>query len=740
MPPKASKKRPRSETNTAEAAHSRTIFLSPSLKPDVRLKVFVEEFHVHSIILKLHSNYFRRFLDSPDKPAGPASASFHYEYTSVVDEDGEWALEPANKGVPSEATPDLETEAFRKLLCAMYNRPYTIINTSELKVITRLADYYCALPIVSATLSGALTGSPMFQTVYAMKLRHSVLFRECFMRLAARWGQFFSEDQAKCPVQFILDPVLRRLIDGAYTEICQNLLVVNQELLRACMTSYSMSSNLRQFKKFDQTTVGPGSNAWLYRELQTYLANERREFETWNVSERNSRHDAWDSEDLEDALELLLKNNLFLEQSECKPGEGIYKTSFLCADIPDEKMPWDVSETDCFLSPGYEIETMPPKAASRKRPRAEPVAEEPPPIIFHTPGLKPDVRLNVFGQDMHVHSIVLKLHSNYFRRFLDSPDKSGAPASPLFQYEYVTVVDGDEEWALESATKAVIIPEMLVQAAKQPRGRQQTRAFWRLLCAMYHRPYTINEYYDLLHLTQLADFYCALPIVSSTLSGALLGGSLFKTSTLNLGARGGHDPDDSGEEKPNVHKLSEFPNAAEYLLPCARKLRHIALFRECFIHVVANWTQMQYDFKQGCPHNPSELALDPVLGPLIKDSYIELCRDIIRADQALHFATALCGGHWIPQIPVGTIEWGEPDQNASYYRFLYRHIQQSNQLHPNPPLPMKRLEKNLACLLTSKLILDQNASGAGEGVYKSQFLCVEILDHNMPWDADETDW
>ncbi|TVY31530.1 hypothetical protein LSUB1_G008456 [Lachnellula subtilissima] len=93
---------------------------------------------------------------------------------------------------------------------------------------------------------------------------------------------------------------------------------------------------------------------------------------------------------------------------------------------------------------------MPPKAASKKRPRAESSAADtkPAPFISLSPGLKPDTRLRVFEQEFHVHSTILKLHSNYFRRFLDSPDKTGALASPLFQYEYVSVVDEDRTWAL----------------------------------------------------------------------------------------------------------------------------------------------------------------------------------------------------------------------------------------------------------------------------------------------------
>jgi hypothetical protein len=162
---------------------SPVVFISPGLKPDVRLVVFKTEYHVHFLILKLHSNYFRKFLDSPDKEAAPASAQFRYDYTSVIDDAGIWALEPtaqvrhllsiptlngghgrkvgsnvlqapAVTGAAISLVEELhlQEESFRKLLCVMYNRPYTIECLNELRIITNLADFYCALPILSGTI------------------------------------------------------------------------------------------------------------------------------------------------------------------------------------------------------------------------------------------------------------------------------------------------------------------------------------------------------------------------------------------------------------------------------------------------------------------------------------------------------------------------------------------------------------------------------------------------------------
>jgi len=51
------------------------------------------------------------------------------------------------------------------------------------------------------------------------------------------------------------------------------------------------------------------------------------------------------------------------------------------------------------------------------------VSDSKSPIIFQSPGFKPDVSMKVFDVEFHVHSTLLKLHSAFFRKFLDSADK-----------------------------------------------------------------------------------------------------------------------------------------------------------------------------------------------------------------------------------------------------------------------------------------------------------------------------
>jgi hypothetical protein len=69
-------------------------------------------------------------------------------------------------------------------------------------------------------------------------------------------------------------------------------------------------------------------------------------------------------------------------------------------------------------------------------------------VVFSTPGIKPDTRLQVFSRGFNVHSILLKFHSAYFGTFLDSLDKAPNLNGP-FRYDYVSVVDADGLWGLE---------------------------------------------------------------------------------------------------------------------------------------------------------------------------------------------------------------------------------------------------------------------------------------------------
>lgn len=227
------------------------------------------------------------------------------------------------------------------------------------------------------------------------------------------------------------------------------------------------------------------------------------------------------------------------------------------------------------------------------QPHQDSVVKDDTPIIFSSPGLTPDVRFKVFKQEYHVHSIILKLYSNYFR--------SLEPASKVTSLHF---------------TLPRLIPHQGPQLTNDhlcmvPSLQDQESAFHMLLSAMYNRPYFITKVEHLRHLASLSDFYCALPIVSATLTGALFNSPIFR-------------PD------PLVRNLCLFAQSRQTILLWAKKLRHPLLFREAFIHVVAGW----HAVSMRC----QAIRDDARLASLISSAHSQLQTALLKAHQALLLA------------------------------------------------------------------------------------------------------
>ncbi|PVH82195.1 hypothetical protein DL98DRAFT_653535 [Cadophora sp. DSE1049] len=294
------------------------VFISPGSRPDVRFKVFKDEYHQHSAILRYHSNFFRQFLDSPDKRAGPASSSFCYEYLSISQQPD----------TPPGFDFITESSALGKYRCALYTRPYTITSQQELIVVTRMADYYCTLPILSATLTGALFNSPMFEDprlnpeqnfceisgqllFTARTIRHLELFRECFTHVIGMWN------------------------DKALSSHDRELLEADSQLLTLIYkVRGELSSVVLQLQKDLLNVYVHEEMAWFGMDdlLRPLLLEELYNCNAWTNLYYSHRD--------------LLASNLGFDKSGCRAGEGIYEKQFLCTQISDEDMPWDSDEID----------------------------------------------------------------------------------------------------------------------------------------------------------------------------------------------------------------------------------------------------------------------------------------------------------------------------------------------------------------------------------------------------------
>ncbi|KAF7925685.1 uncharacterized protein EAE98_006910 [Botrytis deweyae] len=315
------------------------IFLARGVKADTRFTVFRQEFHLHSSGLKHHSKYFLTFLDSADKQPAPPCALFKYDYRSVIDEDGSWALMPvsdspeiADQQLTLVNEPEEEIEALRRLLY-------------ELKRLTRLADYYCALPVVSATLTGALFKSSMFDgigpcyfsracechddcvslLVLARKLRHGVLFRECLIYTVGKW------DSLPDPEKDIIkeDQELYKLVQAKLSVLYELLAKTQGALLWAICEK---TIDLNKIVECNHSKGSIGATICMYEAI----------FDEPSLQDLFSGGGG----ELGELISSLLKKNIALGCTYEQSGHGIFENIYLCTEIEDDEFPWDLEEID----------------------------------------------------------------------------------------------------------------------------------------------------------------------------------------------------------------------------------------------------------------------------------------------------------------------------------------------------------------------------------------------------------
>ncbi|CAG8962363.1 hypothetical protein HYFRA_00014160 [Hymenoscyphus fraxineus] len=330
-------------SHTSEPGSAPIVFPILGLKPDVHLQVFNQAFHVHSLCLKTHSEFFRKFLDSPEKAGSTSSmnSEFAYNWVTQIDEDGTWSLvsTEALHQTPTAklaGTPSLHVEAFCTLLQAMYNSPIVIYSFDHLIKVTALADYYRCLPTLSVAVSASLCSSPSCLTInlpenslelldVAAKLRNKVLFKECLIYLV---GSFH-----ETKYRSIQNKTLRCLAEQAHRSLKLKIAELHFKTLDMLADSdprvHDFYNDLGAFSMaLTWTTKDHMRRAQLPRLYKALL--EKLECEggpTWYCL----------------ILESALKSNLRLNTS-AQAGVGKFEDTFLCAEISDDMLPWDVNE------------------------------------------------------------------------------------------------------------------------------------------------------------------------------------------------------------------------------------------------------------------------------------------------------------------------------------------------------------------------------------------------------------
>ncbi|TVY26787.1 hypothetical protein LHYA1_G004388 [Lachnellula hyalina] len=153
----------------------------PDFTPDTRLRVFGRDFHVHSSFLKLHSAFFRTFLESPEKGLPVTSCGFRYEWVTEVDKDDTWSLIWAGSTEKSGTVSDVGK---------FTGDQNAEISAFTIPIAIALYPAYLSLFIVafgSREFCDSIRGNEIKIRVAAIKLRNEVLYRAYMTLLMGPW-------------------------------------------------------------------------------------------------------------------------------------------------------------------------------------------------------------------------------------------------------------------------------------------------------------------------------------------------------------------------------------------------------------------------------------------------------------------------------------------------------------------------------------------------------------------------
>ncbi|TGO45071.1 hypothetical protein BCON_0426g00020 [Botryotinia convoluta] len=367
MPP--AKKRKLDREDNGPASPIIQTFHLPGHEVDVKLSIFDElQLHVHSVVLKLHSAFFRRFLDSPDKDGKDKNTgSFKYEWATVYDDDGSWSLfdvrnikhdNPSSNLMPRKLrhTRELHELAFINFIGTFYGKSWVIKNTEVLQLVTELADYYCALPIVSKSMQGALFLSPEFcKSVFfgetrilldlAFKLRSPEIFRECMICLVGEWQEKMGDPNKSPPEMLynprLTNPKLNELAIKLHSQICAKICATQQAIVYNCqlypndieIKTKIGKSYLEKIKSREAEYTIYHGRISLPEYFQAFAEESQGNF----------------SPAVKDILKNELIFNKFLRAGDIEFPLNLFQeiqSYFLCAEIKDEDLPWDLNATD----------------------------------------------------------------------------------------------------------------------------------------------------------------------------------------------------------------------------------------------------------------------------------------------------------------------------------------------------------------------------------------------------------
>jgi hypothetical protein len=169
----------------------------------------------------------------------------------------------------------------------------------------------------------------------------------------------------------------------------------------------------------------------------------------------------------------------------------------------------------------------------------------------------------------------------------------------------------------------------------------------------------------------------------------------------------------------------------QWLTPRSSRLRHLTLFRECFILVVGRWKEIQTT-EQG-----AIIKTNPRVLRIILEEYQDICTHILKVNQQL-LALIIAG-----KIKIDKLDptWLQKEDCGPENVLFYQKLQKLVHSHPDDD-EIQKLDAPLDIILANNLSLDQTGWEVGEvgGPYESCLLCAWLKDEDVPWDREQIDW
>ena len=214
----------------------------------------------------------------------------------------------------------------------MYGRPAEIWCYVQFESVVKLAHFYGALPSMSQALSAGTIFDyrPFIENipqqwvqlfVMAVLLRDQVLFRECIIHSTRPW--------TNPRYRTLRDPILKEIAQKAYLGIVERVTRV-RILIGAGVVVKGIDQTvlLRDFCTSQKAEGIRVVTPMMYRHLLTQSGDDL-------------------PGDLKGHLEKLLCSKLtFYGGDDVAGGHGSFHNSFLCAEVADEDLPWDLNEKE----------------------------------------------------------------------------------------------------------------------------------------------------------------------------------------------------------------------------------------------------------------------------------------------------------------------------------------------------------------------------------------------------------